>query len=83
MLQLAAAVLREVRKAKSEANLPLRTSARSVEVAASEPHAALIAQVSDDLREAGVAEELRVVPGPSEELSVSVVLDGATANDGN
>jgi valyl-tRNA synthetase len=83
MLQLAAAVLREVRKAKSEANLPLRTSARSVEVAASEPHAALIAQVSDDLREAGVAEELRVVPGASEELVVRVDLDGATADGGS
>jgi valyl-tRNA synthetase len=76
VLSLAAVVLREVRKAKSEANLPLRTTARSVEVAASGEQVALIEQVSDDLREAGVAEELRVVPG-GDELSVSVELDGA------
>jgi valyl-tRNA synthetase len=76
VLSLAAAVLREVRKAKSEANLPLRTTARSVEVAASGEQVALIEQVSDDLREAGVAEELRVVPG-ADELSVRVQLDGA------
>jgi hypothetical protein len=47
-------------------------------VAASGDQVALIEQVSDDLREAGVAEELRVVPAGSDDgLSVSVVLDGA------
>ena len=78
VLGLAAAVLHEVRKAKSEANLPLRTTARSVEVAASGDQVALIEQVSDDLREAGVAEELRVVPAAADDdgLRVFVVLDG-------
>jgi hypothetical protein len=75
VLGLAAAVLREVRKAKSEANLPLRATARSVEVSAGSSQAALIEQVTDDLREAGVAEELRVVPDGSE-LTVRVELDG-------
>jgi valyl-tRNA synthetase len=78
VLALAAAVLREVRKAKSEANLPLRATARSVEVSAGSSQAALIEQVTDDLREAGVAEELRVVPdGDAAELSVRVELEGA------
>jgi valyl-tRNA synthetase len=78
VLHLAAAVLREVRKAKSEANLPLRTTARSVEVSASGDQVALIEQVSDDLREAGVAEELRVVPSADGDgLAVRVELDAA------
>jgi len=82
VLQLAAAVLREVRKAKSEANLPLRATARSVEVSAAGPQAALIEQVTDDLREAGCATELRVVPNGAasgDELSVRVELDGSTS----
>jgi valyl-tRNA synthetase len=79
VLALAAAVLREVRKAKSEANLPLRTTARSVEVAATGDQAALIEQVTDDLREAGVAEELRVVTGSGDGLSVRVELDAQAA----
>jgi valyl-tRNA synthetase len=83
LIGLAAAVLREVRKAKSEASLPLRTPARSVEVAAPAASAALIEQVADDLREAGVAEELRVVAGDSEELSVSVELAPADGNGSN
>jgi valyl-tRNA synthetase len=77
VLGLAAAVLREVRKAKSEANLPLRTTARSVEVAAQSDQVALIEQVSDDLREAGVAEQLRVVPGSGDGLTVRVELGDA------
>jgi valyl-tRNA synthetase len=78
VLHLAAAVLREVRKAKSEANLPLRATARSVEVSAGSSAAALIEQVSDDLREAGVAEELRVVPSSGDGLDVRVELDGTS-----
>jgi valyl-tRNA synthetase len=80
VLHLAAAVLREVRKAKSEANLPLRATARRVEVTAGEAQAALIEQVTDDLREAGVAEELSVVPDGSE-AALAVRVELAPAGD--
>jgi valyl-tRNA synthetase len=76
VLGLAAAVLREVRKAKSEANLPLRATARSVSVSAPGPQVGLIEQVTDDLREAGVAEEVVVEAGSA--LSVRVDLDGTS-----
>ncbi|HEX8068036.1 MAG TPA: valine--tRNA ligase [Thermoleophilaceae bacterium] len=80
LLDLAAAVLREVRKAKSEASLPLRASARRVEVAGPTARLALVEQVADDLREAGVAEELSLVEsgdGDDGGLDVRVLLDGA------
>src|SRR3712207_2786881 len=63
VLHWAAAVLREVRKAKSESNLPLRTAARSVQVLAPDEVAGWIGLVKDDLREAGVAEDLQVETG--------------------
>ena len=75
MLDLAAAVLREIRKAKSEANLSQRANARRVEVAAGSSDAALIEQVTDDLREAGVTDELSVVESADGNgLAVSVEL---------
>ncbi|MDQ3934494.1 MAG: valine--tRNA ligase [Actinomycetota bacterium] len=78
VLHVAAAVLREMRKAKSEANLPLRATARSVSVSAPAAQAALVEQVVADLREAGVTEEL-VVNGDSEGsgIEVRVELDGS------
>jgi valyl-tRNA synthetase len=78
VLHVAAVVLREVRKAKSEANLPLRATARSVSVSAPAAQAALVEQVVADLREAGVTEELVVDGGGGSTLTVSVDLDGAT-----
>jgi valyl-tRNA synthetase len=74
VLDVAAAVLREVRKAKSEANVSQRTSARRVEVTATGDQAALVEQASDDLREAGVTEELVVRPDSADGLVVSVEL---------
>jgi valyl-tRNA synthetase len=76
VLSLAAAVLREVRKAKSEANVPLRTTARSVHVWAPADAKGSIELVRDDLREAGVAEDLRVETGDGD-LRVTVDLEPA------
>jgi valyl-tRNA synthetase len=76
VLLLAAAVLREVRKAKSEANVPLRTAARSVHVVAPADAKAYIEQVTDDLRDAGVAQDFRVEAGDGD-LRVTVELEPA------
>ena len=71
-LELAAEVLREVRKAKSQARRPMRAPVSRVEVALPESQLPALELGRDDLIAAGTIELLQAVPG--EELSVVVEL---------
>ncbi len=71
-LELAADVLREVRKAKSEARRPMRAPVARVEVTLPESHLPALELGREDLIAAGTIEQLQAVPG--EELSVVVEL---------
>ena len=61
---VAAAVLREVRRAKSEAKRPLRTEVARATVTDSAERLAVLANVADDVRGAGRITELVTVPRP-------------------
>jgi valyl-tRNA synthetase len=74
VLDLSAVVLREIRKAKSEANLSQRANARRVEVVGQPSETEFVQLAADDLREAGVTEDLVVRSDGDGELAVSVEL---------
>lgn len=70
--RVAADVLREVRRAKSEAKRPLRTPVDAAVVTDRPERLALLARVDDDVKAAGRIAELTTRPGDA--LSVSVEL---------
>jgi valyl-tRNA synthetase len=74
VLDLSAVVLREIRKAKSEANLSQRANARRVEVVGQPSETEFVQLAADDLREAGVTDDLVVRSDGDGELAVSVEL---------
>jgi valyl-tRNA synthetase len=71
-LRVAADVLSEVRKAKSEAKRSMRAEIDRVVVTDTADHLAALHQVIDDMKQAGVITDLTTRPGDA--LSVEVVL---------
>jgi valyl-tRNA synthetase len=76
-LSVAAEVLQSVRRAKSEAKVSMRTPVTRLTVTAPEPVAELFALVEEDLRNAGVVEQ--VVRERGDALAVAVELGEAPA----
>jgi valyl-tRNA synthetase len=74
-LEAAAAVLAEVRRAKTLAKRSLRTGAATVAVADHPDRLAVLAEVADDLRRAGRIADLSLGP-PAEVATVRVALAG-------
>ncbi|HET7523164.1 MAG TPA: valine--tRNA ligase [Acidimicrobiales bacterium] len=62
VFESASVVLGEVRRAKTEAGVSLRAPVASAVVRAGDDLAGLVSSVADDLRQAGVIEDLRVEP---------------------
>jgi valyl-tRNA synthetase len=77
-LEIAALVLGEVRKCKSEAKRPLKTPVRRVVVKGPAASLATLALVEPDLRAAGTIERVETVPDDT--LSVEVELAGDEAD---
>ncbi len=75
---VAAAVLREVRRAKSEAKRPLRTEVLRATVTDTPERIAVLATVADDVCAAGRVSKLEAAEGP--ELSVVCELAAETPN---
>jgi valyl-tRNA synthetase len=63
LLDAASAAIAAVRKAKSEARLPMRAEIRRLAVTAPEPDLAALAQVLADVRAAGSVTEVELQPG--------------------
>ena len=74
---VAAAVLGEVRRAKSEAKRPLRTEVERAAVTDTAERIAVLAEVADDVRAAGRITELATIEG--DEFSVQAELASETA----
>jgi valyl-tRNA synthetase len=74
VLAVAAAVLGEVRKAKSEAKRSMRTEVTSTVVADTPERLALLALAADDVRSAGRIEALTTAPGDSLAVAVTLAL---------
>ncbi len=73
VLEGASEVLAEVRRAKTEAGVSLRAPVAGVVLRAPEVMLTTLSSVADDLRQAGVIEDLRMEAG-GDELSVEVTL---------
>jgi valyl-tRNA synthetase len=71
-LRVAAEVLTEVRRAKSEAKRSMRTPVEHVTVTDADDRLSALAEVADDLKQAGVISELTTQTGGA--LSVAVIL---------
>ncbi len=72
VLDLAAAVLGEVRKAKTTAQRSLRTEVTRVVVTDSPERLAALAGATDDLRDAGRIADLELVEGPQPSVTVEL-----------
>ncbi|HEY5816686.1 MAG TPA: valine--tRNA ligase [Solirubrobacterales bacterium] len=79
VLDLGVEVLREIRKAKSDASVALRTPAETVSVRAPAGDLAHLRFVAEDLREAGVIGELTLAESDGGGVSVDVELATAPA----
>ncbi len=75
VLAVAAAVLGEVRKAKSEAKRSMRTEVTSTVVADTQERLALLALAADDVRSAGRIESLTTEPGDTLAVAVTLAAD--------
>jgi valyl-tRNA synthetase len=67
LLEAASAAIGAIRKAKSQAKLPMRASAARLVVTAPPPYLAALAQVSPDVQAAGTVAEVDLRPGAGEE----------------
>ena len=74
VLDAASAAIGAVRKAKSQARLPMRASAARLVVTAPAPYLAALAQVSRDVQAAGTVTEVELRPGASEEPVYEVTI---------
>jgi valyl-tRNA synthetase len=75
VLEVAGQVLAEVRRAKTEAGVSLRAPVASVVLRSPAGMSASLEAVSDDLRQAGVVEDLRIEQSAGDEdLVVEVIL---------
>ena len=74
VLEAATQVLGEIRRAKTEAGVSLRAPVAAVTVRAPAPAADALASVSDDIRQAGSIEELRVEAADVAGLEVEIRL---------
>jgi valyl-tRNA synthetase len=72
VLTLVAGALREVRKAKSEANRSMRADVTSARVTDTPDRLALVARAADDLRSAGRIETLDLVEGDAGSVAVAL-----------
>ena len=72
MLQVAAEVLSEIRRAKSEAKASMRAEVATVVVHDTAERLAALAQVVDDVRAAGVVATLSTAESPTFEVTVSL-----------
>ncbi|MCB1027477.1 MAG: class I tRNA ligase family protein, partial [Microthrixaceae bacterium] len=76
LVALAAGVMHEVRRTKTEARTGMRTPVRHLEITVNADDAERLALVRDDLIDAGVVKELVVVVGDDDtELSVAATLE--------
>jgi valyl-tRNA synthetase len=67
VLDAASAAIGAIRKAKSQARLPMRASARKLVVTAPAPHLKALAQVLGDVQAAGTVTEVELREGPASE----------------
>jgi valyl-tRNA synthetase len=67
MLDAASAAIGSIRKAKSQARLPMRASARKLVVTASAPQLKALAEVLGDVQAAGAVAEVELREGPAGE----------------
>ena len=74
LLEVASAAIGSIRKAKSQARLPMRASAGRLVVTASPPQLTALAQVSRDVQAAGAVAEVELRPGDSAEPVYEVTL---------
>jgi valyl-tRNA synthetase len=74
LLALVGDALSQVRKAKSEAKVSMRTDVTSAVVHADNDAAALLQSAADDLRSAGRIKELAFTPSAESALRVAVEL---------
>ena len=74
LLALVGDALSQVRKAKSEAKVSMRTDVATVVISADNDSAALLESAADDLKSAGRIADLRFESAAGEELSVRVTL---------
>jgi valyl-tRNA synthetase len=74
LLEAASAAIGSIRKAKSQARLPMRASASRLVVTASPPQLAALAQVSRDVQAAGAVAEVELRPGDGAEPAYEVTL---------
>jgi valyl-tRNA synthetase len=74
LLDAASAAIGAVRKAKSQARLPMRASAARLVVTAPAPYLAALAQVGRDAQAAGAVTEVELRPGTSEEPVYEVTI---------
>jgi valyl-tRNA synthetase len=74
ILDAASAAIGSIRKAKSQARLPMRASAGRLVVTASPPQLAALAQVSRDVQAAGAVAEVELRPGDGAEPVYEVTL---------
>ena len=76
VLAVAAAVLGEVRRAKSEAKRSMRAPVVSVTVTDSADRLALLALAADDVRSAGNVASLEMVEGDASSVDVTLASEG-------
>jgi valyl-tRNA synthetase len=74
LLDVASAAIGSIRKAKSQARLPMRARAGRLVVTASPPQLAALAQVSRDVQAAGAVAEVELRPGDGAEPVYEVTL---------
>jgi valyl-tRNA synthetase len=74
VLAAAATLLREIRRAKTEAGVSLRAPVASLTITDTEDRLAIFRLAEDDLRHAGAVDELHWVPSTTGEASVAVEL---------
>jgi valyl-tRNA synthetase len=74
LLDAASAAIGSIRKAKSQARLPMRARAGRLVVTASPPQLAALAQVSRDVQAAGAVAEVELRPGDGAEPVYEVTL---------
>jgi valyl-tRNA synthetase len=78
-LEVAAAVLGEIRKKKSEEQRPLKTPVARAVIRANEGDRALLARVEADLKASGLIQAFEVEPGDTLQVSVELVPPEAVA----
>ena len=74
LLEAASAAIGSIRKAKSQARLPMRASAARLVVTAPAPYLAALAQVSRDVQAAGAVTEVELCPAAGGEPVHEVTL---------